>query len=498
MSSVHAIDLEYRPDVVLLPYQARWWADKSEVKLAEKSRRTGFTWTTAGEWADDAARGRDDGWYIGYSEDQGEEFVRDVAFWARVLHGVAVEYQETVLEDVDPDTGDTSAIKAFRVDFASGKRVTALSSKPRNMRGKQGNICLDEAAFHDDVPGLLKAANATMIWGGRVAIISTHNGVENEYNKLLENTRAGRFNYSIHRVTLDDALSDGLFKRICQKRRKRWSLSLQESWRQALIDKYGEGSDEELFCIPSKGGIAYFATDVIEARMRTGRPVLRLTCDGAFAMKPEPERIRTVDSWIKAELVPQLAKLPKDRPHYAGLDYGRVADLLVCAPATMTRELVRSVPFLLELSNVPFEQQRQVMFALLGGLPSFKKAHFDATGNGAYLAEVCAQKFGAERVEQVKVTENWHMEAWPTTRAAFEEGKLEIPSDAGVLGDFKMVKRVNGIPKLPSATATKVVENGEVRKVRRHGDAAVAIAMLTTATRAPKHAPSQFVHIAGL
>lgn len=489
---------EYRSDVVLLPYQRAWFADRSRVKFAEKSRRTGFTWTMAAEWVDDAARGVADGWYIGYSEEQGEEFIRDCAQWARTLHGVAVEYDECVVEDYDPVTGKTDAIKAFRVDFASGKRVTALSSRPRNLRGKQGNVGIDEAAFHDDIRGLLKAAMALLMWGGRVAVISTHNGVENEFNKILEETRAGKFSYSIHRVTLDDALADGLYKRICQKLGRPWSLKAQERWREELIKAYGEGADEELFCIPSKGGIAYFDTAVIEARMKAGRPVLRLSCDGKFAMKPEVERVTHVANWIANEIRPLLAKLPKNRPHYVGEDYGRVADLLVLAPCTMTEQLVRSIPFLVEMSNVPFEQQKQVTFALLDGLPNFRQGDFDATGNGAYLAEVCAQRYGEHRIRQIKVTESWHMEAWPTTRAAFEEGKLECPSDAQVLSDFKAVKRVNGVPKLPNANVTKIVEGGEVRNVRRHGDSAVAIAMLTTATRAPKHEPSRFVTVSGL
>jgi phage FluMu gp28-like protein len=498
LARLHGSTSAYRPDVLLLPYQQKWFSDRSPVKIAEKSRRTGFTWTTAGEWADDAARGKADGWYVGYTEEQGEEFIRDVATWARLMHGVAVEHCESVIEDVDPDTGESQSIKVFRVDFANGKRVTALNSKPRNLRGKQGNICLDEAAFHDDVPGLLKAAGATRMWGGRIAIISTHNGVENEFNKLLESVRAGKLRYSIHRVTIDDALADGLCRRICQKTGVRWTPKREAAWRQEQFDLYGDGSEEELLCVPSKGGIAYFARDVIDGCMQRGRPILRMNCDAQFAMRPEPERVRHVDAWIRTELMPLLAKLPKDRPHYLGEDYGRVADLMVLAPGTLTRDLLRDVPFLIELSNVPFEQQKQVAFALISGLPNFQQGHFDATGNGAYLAEVCAQKFGTHRIEQIKVTENWHIEAWPTTRAAFEERKLLLPADDQLLSDFGAVKRVNGIPKLPNANTVKVVQNGEVRTVRRHGDAAVAIAMLTTATRAPVPTKSKFVHVQGL
>ena len=38
------------PPPVLLPYQQRWIADESQLKIAEKSRRIGLTW---GEAADD-------------------------------------------------------------------------------------------------------------------------------------------------------------------------------------------------------------------------------------------------------------------------------------------------------------------------------------------------------------------------------------------------------------------------------------------------------------
>ena len=76
-----------------------------------------------------------------------------------------------------------------------------------------------------------------------------------------------------------------------------------------------------------------------------------------------------------------------------------------------------------------------------------------------------------------------HLESWPPLRAALEEDKLRLPSDEEVRADFTAVKRVGGIPKLPSATTLKIVEGGETRTIRRHGDAAVACAMLWAATR---------------
>ena len=70
-------------------------------------------------------------------------------------------------------------ILAYRIRFASGHKIVALSSRPSNLRGKDGCAVIDEAAFHEDLPGLLKAALAFTMWGGLVRIISTHNGAHN-------------------------------------------------------------------------------------------------------------------------------------------------------------------------------------------------------------------------------------------------------------------------------------------------------------------------------
>jgi phage FluMu gp28-like protein len=43
----------------------------------------------------------------------------------------------------------------------------------------QGKVLIDEAAFHDDLDELLKAAMALTMWGSHVVVISTHDGAEN-------------------------------------------------------------------------------------------------------------------------------------------------------------------------------------------------------------------------------------------------------------------------------------------------------------------------------
>ena len=78
-----------------------------------------------------------------------------------------------------------------------------------------------------------------------------------------------------------------------------------------------------------------------------------------------------------------------------GQDFGRFADRSIIAPIEIGKTLKRTVPFNVEMLNIPFEQQRQVLFYICDRLPRFIGGKMDASGNGAYLAEVAAQRYGA-------------------------------------------------------------------------------------------------------
>ena len=180
----------------------RWIADDAAVKVAEKSRRVGITWAEAADAAlSAAATAGMDTWYLGYNRDMAREFVETAAAWARQFNKAAHAIEEIALEDERRD------LLAYRIRFASGRKIVALSSRPSNLRGKQGRAVIDEAAFHDNLPELMKAALAFTMWGGLVRVISTHNGAENAFNELVNDIRAGRRPFSLHRVTLDDALA---------------------------------------------------------------------------------------------------------------------------------------------------------------------------------------------------------------------------------------------------------------------------------------------------
>lgn len=459
---------------VLLPYQKMWLGDKSPVKVVEKSRRIGLTWAQA---LDDVLKastsGRDgmDVLYISFNQDMTREYIDTCAEWAKKLQIVAGKVNEDIFRD-----GDEREIKAFRIDFASGHKILALSNRPSNLRGKQGRVIIDEAAFVEDLPELLKAALALLMWGGQVIVISTHDGAENPFNELIQDVRAGNLPYSLHRITLDDALSAGLYRRICRVTKQDWTPEAEEAWRADLIKTYGDGADEELFCIPRQSSGAYLTTAMIEACMEA-IPVLTWTPPAEnFVDWPLPVAERYTRGWIAERVEPLLAGLPKDRAHFCGVDFGRSGDLSVFWPATEEKDLRLVPPFVLELRNCPHRTQEQILFAILDRMPRFSGVSLDARGNGSALAESARQQYGPGLVREVMISESWYRETMPLLKSGIEDKALRLPKDAGILSDFRSLRVVKGVARVPEQR-TKDKTGG------RHGDSAVACAMMLDARK---------------
>jgi phage FluMu gp28-like protein len=124
-----------------LPYQVNYLQDQSRFKEVKKSRRTGFTYVQSYEDTRDAARQNNplDVWFSSADESAAKEYILYVAQWARILNIAAQDLGETVISKNDD-------IKALTVQFATGRRINALSSNPKAFRSKGGKLVLDEFA----------------------------------------------------------------------------------------------------------------------------------------------------------------------------------------------------------------------------------------------------------------------------------------------------------------------------------------------------------------
>lgn len=466
---------------ILLSYQRRWVADQAVVKVYEKSRRVGISWAEA---ADDTLYASEKGagekrnvWYIGYTKDMALEFINDCANWARA-YNMAVSAIEEYEEPDEDEHGIVSEKKilAYKITFNSGWRITALSSRPTNLRGKQGRVVIDEAAFHDDLPGLLKAAMALLMWGGQVRVISTHWGDSNEFNSLVQDIRAGKKPYSLHRTTFDDALQDGLYQRICEVLKREWSPEAEAAWRQGIIDSYGEDADEELFCIPSLGTGVFLTRALVEQCMSEDIPVIRYAQPPWFAELPDQIRQAEVEAWVEDTLAHYFSDLD-DLNSVIGEDFARTGDLTVITPLLEQQNAHWRELFRLELRNIPFQQQEQIFNYICDHLPRFRFGALDARGNGQYLAERAMQRYGAGRIAQVMLTEQWYRENMPAYKAAFEDQTIMLAKDADGIEDHRAFKIIKGVAKLP-----EIRQRGSDNQ-KRHGDSGIAGAMAWFATR---------------
>ena len=180
---------------------------REPAQIAEKSRRTGITWAEAADAALTASKTKTAGgchhFYVGSNKEMAREFIDAVAMWAKAYNKAAGEIQEEVFTD-DED----KAILTFVVYFASGFKVQALSSNPSNLRGMQGNVTIDEAAFHDRLAEVLKAAMALTMWGPRCGL-SAPTTAWTTCLTSSSTTAVRAVKYSIHTISLDDACRQG-------------------------------------------------------------------------------------------------------------------------------------------------------------------------------------------------------------------------------------------------------------------------------------------------
>lgn len=466
-----------KPDI-LFDYQKLWLLDTSPVKVAEKSRRIGLTWAEQLDavliaYASKEAGGSDY-LYISTKLELAKEFIDGCADWINYLY--PWEYfpvNNLLIKDKGKD------IKAFVINFPSGFSIYALSSNPSNMRGMQGVACIDEAAHQDSLNSLLKAAFAFLMWGGKVRIISTHHGESNEFNTLIKSIRSGdKKKFSLHSYDIDYALKDGLFKRICLVNGEEWSQEKENLWLVDLVASYGDAAEEELYCRPSASGSNYFNLSQVEAATSEDNVVVRLRCSQEFIRLDKVTQTTKIKAWLESEIKPLIDNLlPLNYKTFAGLDFGRSHDLTVLSLLIEKIGASRVVPFMVELRNCPYHCQKIICEYIFRKMKKFRRAAFDATGNGAWLAEELTMTFGSYKIESVKFSEKEYLTRYPRYKSALQGGQLKIPDDQDVIDDHMAVELINGIPKVPT---TKTFTGKD--SLPRHGDAAVSLMLAFSCT----------------
>ena len=487
-------------DGVLMLHQRQWIKQihEHDLNIAEKGRRTGITYATALDDSITAASNRkaggDNVYYVGDTKEKGLEFIGYCAKMAKIMACAMAEgwngIEVFLFEDQQED-GSSRQITSYRIRFASSFQVVALSSNPANIRGLQGIVNIDEAAFHKNVQAVIDACLALLIWGGKIRIISTHNTVKNPFNQLIRDAYAGLNAFKVFRCTFDDAVNNGLYERVCLIKGWEPSAEGKQRWYDGIIKGYGSNiaaKKEELDAIPREGSGVAIPGVLIEQCMTEVRPILRLALTPDFVSKGLGYRDSWTADWIRINVNQALLTLDSSRQHSFGSDYARHGDFAVFGPMNIEQDLKRRVPFFLEMKDVPTRSQKQILWHIIDHLPKFRNGAMDATGNGYGLAEDTADKYGRPRILEVMLNDAWYRENMTPFQQAFEDSMFDLPRDADVLNDLRSLELIDGIIKLPSLR----VQDTKDAEFKRHGDAAIATALGYFATRQDATVPIEF------
>lgn len=418
-----------------LPYQIRWLQDKSRLKIDEKSRRIGMSYVQSYEDTLDAARSDKplDVWFSSADESAAKEYILYVAQWARILNIAAQDLGETVISKNDD-------IKALTVQFATGKRINALSSNPKAFRSKGGKLVLDEFAFHADQEAMWKAARPIITWGFPARIISTYNGKGNRYYRMVSEARKAiaegrKPQFSLHTTTIVDAVNDGLADRILGRK-------LTEAERQAWLDAEREscGDDDtwqqEYMCNPIDEASAWLLWELIVA------------CESPDAGPVFGNDVTIADF---AAVVRSLKGVAGE--FYLGWDVARIRDGSVMwldqkiGDVAWSRVVVR-------LKKKSFAEQLAI-FDMLMLLFNVRRACIDKTGLGMPIVEEAQRRWGEYRVEGVTFTSEVKQHLATHGKQMFEDKRVRIPVHRDIRDSHHSVRKVTTIAGNPRFDADR-------------------------------------------
>ena len=391
-----------------LPYQIAWLRDTSRFKVWKKSRRIGATYVQAYEDVRDAARDEKpvDVWFTSADESAAKEYILYAAQWAR-LFKVAAEYLGEFVLDEKED------IRAYGIQFSTGKRINGLSSNPKAFRSKGGKLVIDEYAFHKNPEELWKAAIPIITWGYDVRVLSTFNGKGNRYYRLTSDAEKPGSNWSLHTTTIEDAVRQGLADKIKGR-------ALTEEERAQFIQECRDAAgDEETFqqeymCVPVDETTAWLTWDLITSgeHKDAGNPALYQGGDCYVGMDIARRRHLTI-IWVDE----------------------KVGDVLI------TREVVK-------MKNATFAAQDAELDRVMTTY-KVRRACMDQTGIGEKPVEDAKKRHGEYRVEGVLFNGTVKQHLAQSLKQRYEDRKVRTPEDKDIRAAHHAVRKTTTVAGNP-------------------------------------------------
>lgn len=397
-----------------LPYQAKWIADSSRLKITRKSRRIGMTYAQSYEDVVDASKQSSpmDVWFSSADESAAREYIRYCQFWSGV-YKVAAEYLGEIVIDKKDD------IKALSIEYANGKRINALSSTPKAFRSKGGKAVLDEFAFHADADALWKAASPVITWGFPMRVLSTLNGQGNRFFRMVSDAEKPGSKWSLHTITIEDAVRQGLVSKILGREATKADVAaFLEDCRATAGDE--ETYQQEYMCVAIDEATAWLPWELI------------VSCEHPDAGKPD---------------------LYAGGRCYVGYDIARRRDLSVIwvdeevGDVLWTREVIA-------MKGRKFAEQFAELDRVFATY-DVNRMCADQTGMGEKVVEDAKARYGEARVEGLLFTNAVKQDLAVAGKQRFEDKRLRIPALRAIRESHHSVRKQTTVAGNPRFDADR-------------------------------------------
>lgn len=392
----------------------------------EKSRRIGGTWACAFAALDYCLRWNQNCWFSSSDELNSKEFILYVKEAAH-LYNVVLGFTFIDLEAANSET----------VYLPNGRKISALSSNPRALRGKDGLIFWDEAALHEQQEDFYRAAHGCTVQRGKLVILSTHNGPTTLFNRLMREAETGKTNWRHFRVTLVDAVQQGYAKR--------FGSSTDEDFIQKVRDGclHAEHFGQEFMCKPLALG------SLISEQLYDEMAIWPVSenLESFISGSEMSEKTALVGSKTPISDTSKQTRVYNDL--FMGIDVGRTHDLTVCyvveryenkKATNLWDQYDYKTVCVKSIKNQPFPSQYQQLRPLVGH-PAVRGCFVDRGAVGRSLADAFCDEF-ADRCMPFDFLPHKQAEIAERVKGYMEAKRLSVPNNLPQCrDDFLCVQR---------------------------------------------------------
>ncbi len=395
-------------------YQLEWVLDWNRRSILNKARQIGASHAYAGAAVLWSLIGEKTS-IISIGEREASDVLEKCLIHADILRRLGSKFLQVVRKNAE------------QVRFVSGGRIQSLPSSAG--RGYSGNVLLDEFAYHEQPEKVWDNAAAMITRNGKLRIMSTPDGVGNLFHELFTNPDK-RPDYSVHEVTFEQALAQGLTGP---------GISLEEAWKTARNDP--RVYDQVYNCKFLGTELQYVPTDAVNE------------CS-----------------------TDQLYLLEGD--YYAGLDIGKTVDRTVLIVVRKAPDGMRAVAHIESCKRMD-SKGLELMVREAFRKFKLKRLVVDATGMGAYPAEAMQKRHGVTRVECLNFTSKSKEELATCLYDAFTTGTIKIPqTDRNIFPSGTAAQLREDVCSIRrEITKSNNVRYDAPRSEKGHADSAWALAM---------------------